>query len=314
MERGFRLFQCSPMNIDNAVRAQLALSRELLIDTENYRSVPRDGLALLRDLIVVRSTAELALAAICIQLDCVPSKKDSSLADYLDSANKALHLAAITQETTYVAELQEVRSDLQLRFRLPDPRRWTRVNEEALNHIALWCHQFLGINLLELELPPIDSSFVLALESGDDSTNGNDNDDDNENDKNNDNGDAEILVGAVRPRYKCAGSADIRLANRGQSEKGRIANLSLSGCCVKSDLLPEVGDQVEMILEVNKTSFRVGGKVIHVPLLGAGKRPSGDAGIGVQFKEMSAGARERLQELVAELKTKITRVVRQATN
>ena len=109
------------MNIDNAVRAQLALSRELLIETENYHSVPGDALALLRDLIVVRGAADLALAAICIQLDCVPSKKDSSLADYLDSANKALHLAAISQETNYVAELQKVRSDLQLRFRLPDP-------------------------------------------------------------------------------------------------------------------------------------------------------------------------------------------------
>ncbi len=259
---------------------------------------------------MVRGAADLALAAICIQLDCVPSKKDSSLADYLDSANKALHLAAISQETNYVAELQKVRSDLQLRFRLPDPRRWTRVNEEALNHIALWCQRFLGLNLLQLELPPLDPSFMFASESSDDSSNDNDND----NDENNGDGDQEMFGGAVRPRYKCAGSADIRLANRGQSEKGRIANLSLGGCCVKSDLLPEVGDQVEMILEVNKTSFRVGGRVIHIPLLGAGKKPSGEVGIGVQFKEMSAGARERLQELVAELKTKITRVVRQATN
>jgi Tfp pilus assembly protein PilZ len=230
------------------------------------------------------------------------------LADYFDSIIKALHLTAINEETNYVAELQKVKSDSQLRFRLPESGRWTRVNEEALDHIALWCQQFLGLNLLDLEFPTIDTACVYASESDDDSANGNDSGSGNSDPE------TAILSGAVRPRYKCAGSADIRLAHRGQSEKARVANLSLGGCCVKSDLLPEVGDQVEMILEVNKTSFRVGGKVIHVPFLGDGKKPSSEAGIGIQFKEMSAGARGRLQELVLELKTKITRVVRRTTN
>jgi hypothetical protein len=59
-----------------------------------------------------------------------------------------------------------------------------------------------------------------------------------------------------------------------------------------------------MILRVNKMSFRVAGNVVHIPLLDAnGKAKARDLGIGIQFENMTAGARDRLQELIAELKS-----------
>jgi len=65
-------------------------------------------------------------------------------------------------------------------------------------------------------------------------------------------------------RYECLGSADIRLAFAGILAKGEIANLSGGGCYVMTDFAIEVGDQIEMTLHVNKTSFPVTASVIHV--------------------------------------------------
>jgi hypothetical protein len=62
-----------------------------------------------------------------------------------------------------------------------------------------------------------------------------------------------------------------------------------------------------MILQVNKISFRVAGKVVHVPSLEAAEKAKVSApGMGIQFQKMSAGARMFLQELVAELNVRRT--------
>jgi Tfp pilus assembly protein PilZ len=110
------------------------------------------------------------------------------------------------------------------------------------------------------------------------------------------------LVRPVPPRYNCVGEADILLPGLGRSERGTIANLSATGCCVKSEFAFKVGQQVELMLQVNKMSFRVAGSVIHIPFLGAtDKGKARAAGMGIEFKKMSAGARSRLQELITEL-------------
>ena len=70
-----------------------------------------------------------------------------------------------------------------------------------------------------------------------------------------------------------------------------------------TDFAIEVGDQIEMTLHVNKTSFRVTASVIHVPsVVAAGNRKGQISGMGVHFTNMSAGASVRLKELIAELK------------
>ena len=57
-----------------------------------------------------------------------------------------------------------------------------------------------------------------------------------------------------------------------------------------------------MLLEVDGMSFRVAGKVVHVPSSNvAEKGKVKAAGMGVQFQKMSAGARRSLETLIAEL-------------
>jgi PilZ domain len=232
------------VNVHHKVCDQLILSRRLLAEPDHQDSTASGPLRLLRDLMVAHGAAELALAAICVQLNCVPDKKDPCLPDYFDSLTRAVHLGSTAQGMEYVMELHRVRFDAQLRFRLPDPGRWTRTREETLERIIGWCRQFLGLSLLDLDSVP---TAALAPEPAADSKQ------------------PAAPGGPAKPRYDCVGRAEIRLAHRGQTEKGIISNLSDGGCYVKSELVPEIGDHVEMILQVNKMSFRVGGKVVHIP-------------------------------------------------
>jgi Tfp pilus assembly protein PilZ len=289
--------------IDRKVLDQLILSHQLLSKPLHQApAAPEDSrpAQLMRDLIICRGAAELALAALCIQLDCVPDKREIGLTDYFESLRKTTHSAAALQGADYVAELQKVRSESQLRFHLPEPRRWARAKEETLEHVTSWCRQSLGLNLTDLAsvVAPVLTSALnpsITSSSGAEAA---------VSERGAQLAHSSDITGPVKARYNCAGSADIRLPRWGHSEKGKIANLSVGGCNIKSNYAFEVGEDIEMILQVNKMSFRAAGSVIHVPLLDAdGKTKASDLGIGVQFKNMTAGARDRLQELIAELKS-----------
>jgi len=278
------------MNVSGRVRDQLILSRQLLTTPDPQDSTSPDPSLLARALIVSYGAAELALAAICVQLDCVPDKKYICLPDYFDSLGKTSHSEGFAQEIDYIAELHNVRSNSQLRSLPPDPRRWTRAKEETLEHVARWCQQFLGQRLFDLDSVQSVSAPLPANSS--------------EHSASNEKLSLLALRDPDRRRYECSGSADIRLGLVGLLEKGRIANLSPGGCYVKTDSPFEVGEQIEMTLHVNKMSFRVTGSVIHVPSsVAVGNRKATFSGMGVQFLNMSAGARTRLKELIGELKT-----------
>jgi Tfp pilus assembly protein PilZ len=277
------------MSVNPRVRDQLILSRRLLTTRDNPDSGSADPFLLTRDLIVSYGAAELALAAICVQLDCVHDKKSIGMMDYLDSLGKSSHSESAAQEIDYVAELQEVRSNSHLRSLPPDPQRWTRAKEETLEHVTRWCQQFLGLRPADLDPAPSASLTLPARFSEWSGSNGKLS--------------RLALDDPAGRRYECRGSADIRLAFAGILAKGKIANLSGGGCYVVTDFAIEVGEQIEMTLNVNKTSFRVTASVIHVPsVVAAGNRKGQISGMGVHFTNMSAGASVRLRELIAELK------------
>ena len=117
----------------------------------------------------------------------------------------------------------------------------------------------------------------------------------------------------ILPRYICAGGADIRLPGWGQSRTGTVANLSLSGCYIKSEFAFTVGDQVELILDVDGMSFRAAGRVVHVPssdMVEKGKVKA--SGMGIEFQKMSAGALRCLETLITELNATRASLIRRA--
>ena len=138
------------MNISRKVRDQLILSRQLLTMPEAQQLTAPGSSLLARDLIVCYGAAELALAAICVQLDCIPDKKEVCLPDYFAWLRKTVGSECEAQDIDFVTELHGVRSNSQLRSLAPDLQRWTRVKQETLEHVARWCQQFLGLRLLDL--------------------------------------------------------------------------------------------------------------------------------------------------------------------
>jgi Tfp pilus assembly protein PilZ len=280
------------MNVSRRVRDQLLLSRQLLATLEAQQPSLSDPSFLARDLIVCYGAAELALAAICVQLDCVPDKKEICLPDYFASLRKTAQSECEVGESEYVAELHGVRSSSQLRSLVPDSRRWNRAKLETLEHVTRWCQQFLGVSLRDLDVGSSPSS-ADASDSSEDSTF-------------KENLSLLAFRDPERRRYECFGSADIRLGLVGLLEKGRVANVSAGGCYVTTNSPYEVGEEVEMTLHVNRMSFRVTGSVVHVPVQVPGgnrKAASPASGMGVQFKKMSEGSRTRLKELIGDLKT-----------
>jgi Tfp pilus assembly protein PilZ len=273
------------MDIDQKVCEQLILSRQLLEQPQAQDSAPLSPLNLLHGLMVSYGAAELALAAICVQLDCVPEKKNVSLPDYFDALQKKSRHGIAADSMDYVLELHEVRSDMQLRFRIPDLHRWRRAKAETLEHVGEWGKLFLGLSLFDLNSVPaqaINTSASAASETGP--------------------SDPLHPDRVVAPRYDCAGSAEIRLARGRRLERGAIANLSVGGCSLKSEFPFDIGERVEMILRINQVSFLVVGNVVHIPSLDAvGKSKSSGQGMGIQFKNMTEGARARVLELIAEL-------------
>ena len=95
------------------------------------------------------------------------------------------------------------------------------------------------------------------------------------------------------PRFTCGGHARIvSLPCNGVSLSGKIHNLSLGGCCIETAQPLRPGTLVEVIVQVNTSSFRALGRV---------KDSRDRSGAALEFLQLSAGGREMLRELVAQL-------------
>lgn len=98
------------------------------------------------------------------------------------------------------------------------------------------------------------------------------------------------------PRYSCSGLAQITcLPLRGALLRGRVRDLGIGGCCIEciETAFPfDLGDQTEILVEVNSWFFRAMG---HVRAL------RGRSGISMEFLRLSAGGYGRLADLIADL-------------
>jgi PilZ domain len=96
-------------------------------------------------------------------------------------------------------------------------------------------------------------------------------------------------------RFRCTGEASIFVISSGVNLAGRIADLSMSGCQVYVDrpgFLKEY-DKIEVAFNIDRLFVRVRGYVRNV-------RP--DHSVGIEFNSVSERTKQRLEELVEELK------------
>jgi PilZ domain len=98
------------------------------------------------------------------------------------------------------------------------------------------------------------------------------------------------------PRYVCEGQAEVFLPHGGLLVRGRILNLSVSGCYIETEQLNlERGTQVEVYFATNRLQFRVQGNVAAL------RRRRG---VGIAFLHVSPRRAEQIAMLVAELSEK----------
>ena len=95
------------------------------------------------------------------------------------------------------------------------------------------------------------------------------------------------------PRFACSGRARIvSLPFKGVSLSGKILDLSLGGCCIETTQPLRCGTLVEVIVQVNASSFRALGRV---------KDSRDRSGAALEFLQLSAGGRDMLHEVIAQL-------------
>jgi len=101
------------------------------------------------------------------------------------------------------------------------------------------------------------------------------------------------------PRYGCEGYAEVFLPQGGMLFRGRILNLSMTGCYIETALLDlERGTQVEVYFVTNQLQFRVLGNIAALRR----KR-----GAGIAFVNVSPRRALQIATLVSELAEKEAR-------
>jgi hypothetical protein len=100
----------------------------------------------------------------------------------------------------------------------------------------------------------------------------------------------------LHPRYGCDGYAEVFLPQGGLLFRGRILNLSQTGCYIETALLDlERGTQVEVYFVTNQLQFRVLGNI-------AALRPK--RGAGIAFLNVSPRRALQIAILIDELAAK----------
>jgi len=96
------------------------------------------------------------------------------------------------------------------------------------------------------------------------------------------------------PRYACEGHAEVCLPNGGLLVRGRILDLSLSGCFIETAAINlERGTHVEVYFTTHQLQFRVAGNIAVLYR----KR-----GAGIAFQNLSSRNTRQIAELVHELR------------
>ncbi len=95
------------------------------------------------------------------------------------------------------------------------------------------------------------------------------------------------------PRFNCGGFVEINwLPSNGIYVPGKVRDLSLQGCCIDTKEPLDPGKRAEIVVRVKTDSFRAVGEVRVI---------RGDSGAGIEFVRLSAGGKNLLEDLLAEL-------------
>jgi hypothetical protein len=137
------------MPLKAEVLDRLLLSKSFLERIRYQPVASHDRHTLASNIIAAQDSAELAVAAICDQLGCLPQNRNSYLMDYFDSFKNARNAELHGRE--YFRNLNATRSLLKHQGLFPDSRQWARVGGTVFQYITRWCSDNLGESFAELD-------------------------------------------------------------------------------------------------------------------------------------------------------------------
>ena len=139
------------MDLKAEVLDRLLLSKFLLGKVGYQPVATNDRYTLAGNIITSHDAAELAIAAICDALACLPRKGGGNiyLMDYFDSFRDARHADIPGRE--YFRNLNTARNGLKHQGLFPDIKQWARVGETVFHRVAPWCQDYLDQSFTKLD-------------------------------------------------------------------------------------------------------------------------------------------------------------------
>jgi hypothetical protein len=139
------------MQIKPAVLDRLLLSKSFLERIRFQPAAVQDRYTLAASIIAAHDAAELAIAAICDQRECLPRKGISYLMDYFEPLKAAVHPDRDVLAKEYFRSLNTARNVLKHQGLFPDAQQWARAGESVFQYIVQWCRDYLGVSLPDLD-------------------------------------------------------------------------------------------------------------------------------------------------------------------
>jgi hypothetical protein len=214
-----------------------------------------------RDLLVSHAAADLALTTIAQQLGCTATTLDSALAELSPGTAQK-----VERQFNYLRSLSRAHAQLRASGTISEPSRWSDVKQLTIDAIGAITTEYLHVEATAFLPPePVTPSLTEQRRS--------------------------------RTRYSCDGRVEVRVPYAGPPAKGTIVDVSAEGCCVECDFPFDISRRVELMLQVNQLTFRAMGIVAN----SAPRDGSDRHRFGIRFLALSAGGKQRLQELIVEL-------------
>jgi hypothetical protein len=113
-----------------------------------FQSVTSDRHTLAANIIAAHDAAELAIASVCDQLDCLP-RGETYLMLYFEPYKKATGKELSGRE--YFRTLNIARNNIKHQGIFPDGQQWSRVGENVFEYVNNWCSDALQESFLALD-------------------------------------------------------------------------------------------------------------------------------------------------------------------
>jgi len=251
------------MPLKASVETRLRLAFTLL--TGSSPPGKKEPASAAQDVLSSYIAADLVLAAVMHQAG-YPANSFEGMLSELTAAHPA---GTLKSYFNYFIALGVVNAQLRYSGNLHQPERWQDAKAATTQALTTFLHEYLNV----------DASLYLPANPAEPR--------------------AGVSERRSHDRFTCEGTAEVRVPYAGPPAKGTLLDIGPQGCCIQTDFPFEPGRRVELMLHVNKLTFRAMGIVVST--VQSPNTAGRQHRCGIKFLALSSGGKQRLLELITEL-------------